>query len=190
MTSPVIVIVPYREAWPEAYRQIAGLLRAAAGEGILAIHHIGSTAVPGLAAKDVIDIQITVADLAAESERPIEGAGFRRSRHLSDHCPPGLSLPAEELAKRFYNFDGRPANVHVRQAGRFNQRYPLLCRDYLRAHPGAAAAYGEIKGQLAARFPDDVEAYYDIKDPVFDLIMAGAEDWAWAVGWTPPTAED
>ena len=189
MTGLAIMIEPYRATWPEAYREIAGRLRAAAGDGILAIHHIGSTAVPGLAAKDVIDIQITVADLAARSEAPIAAVGFTLARPGADHCPPGLSLSAEQLAKRLYNFEGRRANVHVRQAGRFNQRYPLLCRDYLRAHPGAAAAYGEIKRQLAARFPDDVEAYYDIKDPVFDLIMAGAEDWAAAEAWSPPPSD-
>ena len=186
MTGRAIVIEPYRTDWPEAYREIAARLRAAAGEGILTVHHIGSTAVPGLAAKDVIDIQITVADLAARSEAAIEAAGFSLTRHGGDHCPPGLALTPDDLAKRLYNFDRRRANIHVRQAGRFNQRYPLLCRDYLRAHPGAAAAYGEIKRQLAGRFPDDVEAYYDIKDPVFDLIMAGAADWGAATGWSSP----
>ena len=68
--------------------------------------------------------------------------------------------------------------MHVREDGRFNQRYPLLCRDYLRATPAAAAAYVEVKRPLAARFPDDRETYADVKDPVFDVLMAGAEAWA------------
>ena len=98
-----------------------------------------------------------------------------------------MSLPPAELAKLLFGATGPvAANVHIRVQGRFNQRYPLLCRDYLRAHPLAAAAYGTIKQNLAARFPHDAEAYYDIKDPVFDLIMAAAEDWARATGWSEP----
>ena len=100
-----------------------------------------------------------------------------------------MELPARELEKRAFGYAGRRVHLHVREAGRFNQRYPLLCRDYLRAHPLAASAYGEIKRQLARRFPNDVEAYYDVKDPVFDVLMAGAEEWVARVGWQPPPTD-
>ena len=163
--------------------------RANAGDAIVALHHIGSTAVPGLAAKDVIDIQITVADLASQTEAKIQSAGFQLGRPVSDHCPPGLRLSAEQLAKRFYNHTARPANIHVRQADHFNQRYPLLCRDYLRSHSAAANAYVEIKRELAARFPDDPDSYYAIKDPTFDLLMVGAEEWAAAIEWSQPPSD-
>ena len=83
----------------------------------------------------------------------------------------------------------RSANLHIRARDRFNQRYPLLCRDYLRAHPDAAAAYAEIKRQLARRFADDADAYYDIKDPVFDVIMAGAREWAERTAWQEPASD-
>jgi GrpB-like predicted nucleotidyltransferase (UPF0157 family) len=189
MSEPIIQIVPYRPEWPAEYRQIAAVLRHAVGDGIVAAHHIGSTAVPGLAAKDIIDIQITVACLGDRSERLIERAGFEPVRPVADHCPPGQSLPAEQLAKWLYKFVGRPANVHVREAGRFNQRYPLLCRDYLRTHKPAADAYAAIKQQLAHRFPNDPEVYYAIKDPTLDLLMVGAEDWALAARWTLPASD-
>lgn len=81
------------------------------------------------------------------------------------------------------------ANLHVRVAGRFNQRYALLCRDYLRAQPMAANACAEIKRQLAQRFPGDVESYFAAKDPVFDVIMAGARVWAESVGWEVPVTD-
>jgi GrpB-like predicted nucleotidyltransferase (UPF0157 family) len=189
MRRHAIVISPLKADWPAAYREIAAKLRAAAGEAFLTIHPIGSTAVPGLGAKDVIDIQITVTKLDAWPEAAILAAGFTLAKPRRDHAPPGATLPPDELAKRLYNCLLRPANVHVRQAGRFNQRYPLLCRDYLRAHPAAAAAYGEIKQALATRFSDDVDAYYAVKDPVFDLIMAGAEDWARSTGWRVPPSD-
>ncbi|CAA2144132.1 hypothetical protein OICFNHDK_4522 [Methylobacterium bullatum] len=79
--------------------------------------------------------------------------------------------------------------MHVRQKGRFNQRFALVCRDFLRARPVAAASYALIKQRLAERFPADAEAYYDIKDPVFDIIVEGANAWAELVGWFEPPGD-
>ena len=64
---------------------------------------------------------------------------------------------------------GRRVNLHVRVAGRANQRYPLLFRDYLRANAVAREAYAEVKRELARLHPADVDAYYAIKDPVCDI---------------------
>jgi GrpB-like predicted nucleotidyltransferase (UPF0157 family) len=75
--------------------------------------------------------------------------------------------------------------VHVRQEGRLNQRYALLFRDYLRADPGAAGAYGQLKQALAEAAGRDWDTYYSVKDPACDLIMAAAEQWAVRVGWHP-----
>ena len=180
----MIVIVPPSPAWSSEFQRIGAKLRTALDDAALRIDHIGSTAVANLDAKDIIDVQVTVASFA-NLTAPFERAGFKLlDGYTRDHQPPGMSLPAIELEKRLFKPDSsRPANVHVRIEGRFNQRYPLLCRDYLRAHPKAASAYAEIKRQLARRFPNDTEAYYDVKDPVFDLIMAGAEEWAQATNW-------
>jgi GrpB-like predicted nucleotidyltransferase (UPF0157 family) len=184
-----VTIVDYRETWPAEFRDVAAALRSAFGPVALRIDHIGSTAVPGLAAKDVIDIQVTVAALAGLPER---AAGFEGVPYLTDHAPPGFAGPPEELAKRYFRAPAnlRPAHVHVREAGRLNQRYALLCRDYLRSAPAAAAAYAAVKRTLAAQFPDDRDTYADLKDPIFDVLMAGAEAWALATGWTigPPDA--
>lgn len=185
----MIVIVPYKPSWPTVFAAIAARIRAVAGDRIVAIHHIGSTSVPGLAAKDIIDAQITVADIATADALPLAAAGFTLFPYRADHCPPGMTLPPEQLEKRYYKDEALPAHIHIRVAGRFNQRYALLCRDYLRSHPGAADAYGEIKRQLARLHPNDPEAYYDVKDPVFDVIMAGAEDWAAHTGWTVPASD-
>ncbi len=77
----------------------------------------------------------------------------------------GLRIPSSG-AKWFYNQrgNGRRVNLHVRVAGRANQRYAVLSRDYLRANPATAVAYGQVKLTLAAYHADDVEAYYAIKD--------------------------
>ncbi|MGO4724975.1 MULTISPECIES: GrpB family protein [unclassified Inquilinus] len=185
----MIVMAAYDPSWPAQFAALAGRIRAALGPVALAIHHIGSTAVPGLRAKDVIDLQVTVAELDAPIQAALERIGFTLGAPRCDHSPPGLDLPPAELEKRFYKKADRPANLHIRVAGRFNQRYPLLCRDYLRAEPRAADAYGEIKRQLVRRFAHDVDVYYDIKDPVFDVIMAAAAQWAARTGWTPPASD-
>ena len=183
-----IVISPPNPTWPATFQRLKStllpLLPASAQ-----IHHIGSTAVPNLSAKDIIDIQITLPHLSDLNHQPLTAAGLTRRPPTRDHMPPGLTLPPYDLAKILYRCDAPAAHIHIREQGRFNQRYPLLCRDYLRAHPLAAAAYATIKQGLAARFPDDAEAYYDIKDPVFDLIMVAAEAWAQRTAWTLPLAD-
>lgn len=183
-----IEIHPPRQSWVDDFASLKQALLRAAPSGA-AIHHIGSTAVPGLPAKDIIDIQVTVDALDLIDDAAFERQGFIRRAIAIDHCPPGLDLAEGELRKLLFKSTGRLANIHIREKGRFNQRYPLLCRDFLRAHPTAAAAYGLIKQRLAGYFPDNVDAYYDIKDPVFDIIMEGACDWAKLTGWTEPASD-
>jgi GrpB-like predicted nucleotidyltransferase (UPF0157 family) len=188
VTVPVLEpVVPYDPSWPAQFTALGGRLRALLGEAAKRIDHIGSTAVPGLVAKDVIDVQVTVASLDDPSLASLDRAGFVRRAITHDHEPPGVSLPAAELEKRYFNGvpGERRANIHVRADGRFNARYALLCRDYLRSHPLAASAYGAVKLALARIVEGDVEAYYEVKDPVFDILMAGAEDWAQHAAWRP-----
>jgi GrpB-like predicted nucleotidyltransferase (UPF0157 family) len=183
----VIEIVPYRAEWPAEFIALASELRAALGSLALRIDHIGSTSVPGLAAKDVIDIQVTTERLDGGVQTALDQAGFVGLANIrQDHIPPGASEDVEEWTKWFFKErQGRRANVHVRLWGRANQRYPLLFRDYLRHHSPACEAYSQVKLALARLHPEDVEAYYDVKDPVCDLIMAAAEGWAAAIEWTP-----
>ena len=185
---PRIEIAPYSPAWPREFQRLAGKIRAALGDQALRIDHIGSTSVPGLDAKDRIDIQVTVASL--DEANPLGAAGFEEffahpdGHH--DHRPPGADGPDEDWTKRLFNTPGteRQANVHVRAANRANQRYALLFRDYLRAHPAAVEAYAELKRRLAAELRN-VGVYADVKDPACDLIIVAAEDWAEAIGWEP-----
>ena len=104
-----------------------------------------------------------------------------------------MSLESNELEKRYAQFipPMQPkTHVHVRVDGRFNQRYALLCRDYLRTHQVTREAYAEVKYQLARYFANNVEAYCDIKDPAFDLFMAGAWEWAEWTNWQPAPPDD
>lgn len=185
----LIEIVPYDTRWPEEFCRIGVPVRAAMGAMAARIDHIGSTAVPGLAAKDVIDMQVTVEALDAEALLvALAPLGYTLLDGIAgDHVPPGRHDPPEEWRKHMFREPAgqRRTNLHVRQAGRANQRYALLFRDYLRADPGATGAYRQIKEALARLHPNDAEAYYDVKDPVCDLIMAAAERWATATGYAP-----
>lgn len=123
----LIEILPYRTAWPNEFRELGARLRNALGDAAQRIDHIGSTAVPDLAAKDVIDVQITVASLdEGDVIAPLVAIGAKDSSIVSDHQPPRQQLPAEELRKRLVGFytPHRRANVHISEAGRFNQRSP------------------------------------------------------------------
>lgn len=187
--TATIQIVPYDPDWPAAFRRLAAPLRAALGDVAVRVDHIGSTAVPGLAAKDIIDIQVTVAALDAAALVPLLAPlGYRpRADITSDHAPPGWDAAPEEWRKLYFRAPDsqRRTHLHARQAGRANQRYALLFRDYLRADPAAAAAYAQVKIALARLHPDDADAYYAIKDPVCDIIMAAAARWAAAPGYAP-----
>ena len=124
----------------------------------LRIDHIGSTSVPGLGAKDVIDIQITVQALTPEVRQKLIEAGYERREAIThDHVPLGEDDDPRLWAKFFFNQPAgqRRANIHVRAAGNPNQRYPLLFRDYLRAHPNSARTVELIKRQLARYHADD-----------------------------------
>ena len=181
-----VVIVAARPEWQDEFRAIARVLGAALGPIALRIDHIGSTSVPGLAAKDVIDVQVSVAELTPALLPLMDTAGFIGRPEISnDHQPPGASGGADDWRKLFFQpREGRPVNVHVRIAGKANERYALLFRDYLRAHPASAAAYAALKRRLAA-LGIDRGVYADTKDPACDLIIVAAEDWATRTGWVP-----
>jgi GrpB-like predicted nucleotidyltransferase (UPF0157 family) len=186
----MIQIFPYRPDWPIQFQQIATLLKRATKDWQTSIYHIGSTAVPDLAAKDIIDIQVSVSCFDPKMETALNSIGFTRIHHLTDHRPPGREdLGYEQLFKWFFKLDNPAVNLHVRKRGMFNERYPLLCREYLRSNQHAASAYEAVKLNLANRFPNDANAYYEIKDPVFDVLMAGAEIWASAINWSSPQSD-
>lgn len=189
MTSRTISIVEWSPQWHQDFQHHAQLIRAALGSLALRIDHIGSTSVPGLDAKDVVDMQVTVAHLdPVQLAGALAPLGFELRRDItSDHVPVGENPDSAEWAKLYFRppSSWRPINVHVRRVGRANQQYALLFRDYLRAHPGAAGSYALIKRELAHRHADDIDAYYAIKDPVCDLIMDAARLWAAATAWQP-----
>jgi GrpB-like predicted nucleotidyltransferase (UPF0157 family) len=187
--STRIVIEPYDDSWPREFAAVEKLLSAALGDVALRIDHIGSTSVPGLAAKDVIDVQVIVADLNdSRLAVAFDQLGAGATAINTDHVPAGdRSSSPGAWEKRYFRAPAswRPTHLHVRAAGRPNERYALLFRDYLRHSTATAAAYAHVKLALARLHPNDITAYYDIKDPVCDVVMDAAERWARDTGWSP-----
>lgn len=181
-------IRPPDAAWQRRGAELAAELRTALAPLALHVDHIGSTAIPGMAAKPVIDLQASVADLeaaAAAFDRPLAERGFERLPYERDHVPAGRDDDPAAWAKRFWTRrEGEPANLHVRRSGSPNERVALLFRDWFRAHPDAVPAYARFKAMLADAVPD-VASYTDLKDPVVDVVVAAAEAWAAATGWVP-----
>lgn len=184
-----VVLVAHRREWAGEFEELARSLHGVLGDAARRIDHIGSTSVPGLPAKDVIDVQLIVerlvplpALLAAGFEERFGGAVVR------DHVPLGWDGPEAAWDKRFYaRRDDRPVNLHVRASGSANERYALLFRDYLRSHDEARDHWAAVKAHVAAE-TGDLEAYTVAKDSLSDVLMADAEVWAAAAGWSVPPA--
>ncbi|TGE09545.1 GrpB family protein [Hymenobacter fodinae] len=187
--SRPVVIVPYQAGWAQEFDLLAQRLRAVTGESLLAINHIGSTAVPGLCAKDVLDVQLQVSSLqnATELVGRLQAAGFQQGEHLIHDIFHGLPADSAELEKRYMREPAgeRRMHLHIREQGRFNTRYALLFRDYLRSQAPAREAYGELKLRAASLFPHSIDGYLYVKEPVFHLLYYAAELWAEQIGWTP-----
>ena len=182
----MIAICAYNPNWLHEFETLRASLSKILGGLALRIDHIGSTSVPGLGAKDIIDIQITVKALDPVIVQRMSAAGYQYHADIAhDHLPCGENSDPR-LWEKFYFMQPpgqRQAHVHVRVQGCPNQIYPLLFRDYLRAHPDSAATVERIKRVLARYHAHDKEAYYDIKDPVYDLIWDAAKEWAQRTSW-------
>jgi len=172
-----IILVPYDPAWPDEFREIGASLRAALGATARRIDHVGSTSVPGLDAKPVIDVQISVERLLPADRYlgPLEAIRYR--------FYPGNT----DQTKRFFlgPLGGRATHVHVRVAGSFDEQLNLLLRDYLRNHADAAADYARVKWSLSETFRHDRVGYVRAKEPTIWSLLRRAHDWAQAGGWSP-----
>ncbi|MER7331836.1 MULTISPECIES: dephospho-CoA kinase [unclassified Micromonospora] len=182
-----VVLTEADPTWPQQYARLAARIRHAIAPTDLRIDHIGSTAVPGLAAKDVIDIQLAVPTLA-DADGPLAerlaAAGFPR---LTGDWWDNPRLPGSgRWEKRLHGSadPGRPVYLHVRAVDSPGWRYALLMRDHLRADPDQRAAYLLLKRELAASAPDSA-TYTTAKDPWFDEEHLRAEEWAAQTGWRP-----
>lgn len=186
----VVIIEEHDPAWTRHGTALADSLRGALAPLALHVDHIGSTSIPGMAAKLVFDLQVSVADLDEAEHafiRPLSLRGFELTPYRRDHVPAGRDDPPDRWVKRLWARRDHPepdVNLHVRLLGSANERLALLFRDWFRAHPEAIPGYARFKRSLAAAVPD-LGIYSDVKDDVVDVIVAVAESWAVQAGWAP-----
>ena len=163
-----IVLADADPTWADELEHEAQRVRAALADRVLLLEHVGSTAIPGLAAKPIIDMLLAVADSADEDSYvpPMEAAGYvLRIREPDWH------------EHRLFKGPDRDINLHVFTDGDSEVRRMLLFRDTLRTDPAALASYQATKRELASRTWRYVQEYADAKNEVVDGILREA-------GWT------
>jgi GrpB-like predicted nucleotidyltransferase (UPF0157 family) len=172
MSTDSIQLVPYEKKWPELAAEEIAAIRAALPNMNFEIEHIGSTAVPELSAKPILDLLIgsDTLDIAKQFIDPLEGIGYSYWRgnpkkwHL--FFVKGLPLAGGT---------GRTHHVHIYDKNHEEFRKKLIFRDYLRAHSNSAQDYLRLKEDLSRWFSDDREAYTDGKTDFVNSILKRAE---------------
>ena len=176
-----IRIEDYSPEWIDEFRKTGLALRTSLGDLASRIDHIGSTSIAGLAAKPIIDIQVSVASFEpmAALETAMNSAGFIWRKDNP------------ELTKRYFRErpGARRTHVHVRRNGSWHEQWALLFRDYMRTHPEEHRHYALLKHRLAAQFGSDRQGYTDAKDEHFWSVIRRADRWAAATGWQPSVSD-
>ena len=162
-----ITVVDYNPQWPLEFSEEAGQIRSALADVVVALHHIGSTSVPQLAAKPVIDMLLLVRDLDEldRCNRAMIDLGYQPKGEL------GIA------GRRFFSKgtdDQRTHHVHAFEPGNSAASDHLAFRNYLRAKPQLAQQYGRLKAKLAEEHSDDIEAYMVGKDPLIRELLQDA----------------
>ncbi len=166
----IVRVVPYDPSWPTRFEAEAQRIRAALGDTAIAIHHIGSTSVPGLHAKPIIDTLVEVTELGALD------AKSARMQALGYEAKGEFGIPGRRYFRRDDEHGERTHQAHAFADGSQVKRH-LAFRDYLIAHPGVARDYVELKQRLAAEFPNDGTAYWAGKDSFIKHHEAEALKW-------------
>ena len=164
MKTRPVTVTDHNPQWEQNFEAIAAEIRAALGELALAVHHVGSTAVPGMAAKPIIDLDVEIIDYTvfpAVVEK-LEQIGYF---HEGD-----LGIPQREA----FRYEGKPHlqthHLYVSPTASPELKRHLTFRDHLRSHPEAVREYSRIKKEAAALFPDDIDGYIRHKCPCIDKL--------------------
>jgi len=166
-----VEVVPHDPRWRDAFEAEAKHVAAALGENVVAIHHIGSTAIPNIYAKPVVDLLVEVGDITEVDGRSsaMESLGYEV---LGEYGIPG---------RRYFRKDNREGirthHIHAFEAGAAEVGRHLAFRDYMRAHPVDAQRYSELKRSLAEEHPQSFDGYMDGKDGFIKEMDRRAAQW-------------
>ena len=166
MRTEQVTVGPYDPGWPKDFEEIKQELTAALGPLALHIEHVGSTAVPGLAAKPIIDIDIVIEDSSRLPSviKALSSLGYSYEGDLGIADREAFSYQGKEHLCTHHLYVCPQYSAELRRH--------LLFRDYLRDHPQTAAEYGALKQRAAALFPQDIDSYCNYKAPCIEKIYA------------------
>jgi len=171
VTKSSIIIADYDPKWPIIYEEEKAKILSAVGNKVVAVEHVGSTAVPGLEAKPVIDIMVGVSHLSDASEcvEPLKNIGYEYVPEYEASIPERRFFrkgPSEIPNQHFH--------LHmVERTSSFWERH-FLFRDYLRTHPSVAQRYYRLKKESTAKHGSDHEAYTEAKTSLIEQVLAEA----------------
>ena len=168
-----IKVIPYSPDWPKRFEKEKQKIQAALGRYVEYIDHIGSTAVPGLSAKPIIDIQVSVADPDDESKL------------LLQMQKQGYVLRVREKGRRMFRTPELDVHIHVCKVSSDWERRHLLFRDWLRHDSADRKAYQKLKERLAKEDWRTMNHYAGAKSDLIREITSHAEEWARSTGWQP-----
>lgn len=180
-----LAVVAYDRRWPGDFAVLARKLQGALGPMAVRVSHVGSTSVPGLAAKDCIDVQVEVQALHEELITGCLGKiGFRLRPEPWNQVEATPGGPCPKLV--FAPPGGeRASNIHIVETASEAARRRVLFRDFLRAHDTARDAWSDFKQRLAA-MATDIYQYGQAKAGPTEILMIAAESWACQTKWAPP----
>ncbi|GAA4555644.1 dephospho-CoA kinase [Pseudonocardia xishanensis] len=185
------VVVDPDPGWAARGERLAARVAYAAGSVGRGVAHIGSTAVPGLPAKDVTDLQLAVRSLDEVDAlvEPLAAVGMIEIPEIVQDDPQAADPDPARWRKRYFGGadPGQRVHLHIRVHGAPGWRYALLVRDWLRADSAACAEYLQVKRAAAEESGGDPDAarYVGRKEPWFDAALPRAEAWAASTGWRP-----
>ena len=167
---PSIIVVDYDPMWPVLYEEERARIQALIGDYIEEIQHMGSTSVPGLGAKPIIDIMVVIRslDLVEHTVQPLASISYE---YHGEYGIPGRHLFSKPAGVS--SFD-HTHHLHMIERSHPQREYHLLFRDYLRGHPEAAREYNELKKALAVKFGADRTGYTNAKTDFIASILAQA----------------
>ena len=167
--SKVVKVVPYDPSWQEAFANIRDMIQSYIGDLIVRIEHVGSTSVPGLSAKPVIDLDVVIEsnDLLSEIVERLAKQGYQHQGNLG--------IEGREAFQRTVDDDHMTYHLYVCPQDSRELRRHILFRDYLRKHPEARDGYQALKVDLAEKYRYDIDTYCEMKTDFITGILVKAK---------------
>ena len=165
-----VEVVPHNPKWHEAYQLESQRIINALDDNVVAVHHIGSTAIAGIYAKPIIDILVEVQDLSKLD-------GHSSTQSLGYEAMGEFGIRDRRYFIKYDSDGQRTHHIHIFKAGSPQVERHLAFRDYMRFHPESAKEYSSLKQHLAAKYPQDIDRYMDGKDEFIKLMDRKAAQW-------------